>query len=395
MPLTPFRTLRSRRLAPGLVAAALAAGALIGSGGPATAQTAAPSPTLSGTAARVAHERTIVEAAIRLSRSRAELGELERALADVTARHAAAERVLRETDDRLAQVRTRVVEIRAALQARAAVVYRTRGDRLGMILSVDRTASLAAGDHYAASVAVVDDREMVRLQGLVPALEQQRAEQDVVRRGLADQQARLDGGRADRQATVDRQQSEVDRLGGVPVMGSPVLTGADLAAWFASTGRRARLMDDTPIEDLAETYVGEASAERVRGDLAFAQAVLETGGFAHAADSNFAGIGACDSCTSQYRFPSPRDGVRAHIQLLRNYADPLSRAATLANPPEVTLHGSDPVRAARAFDTFPFKGRAPLWNVMGAGNWASDPDYARKVLSLYAQMLAFTASRSA
>lgn len=376
-----------------LVAGVVVAGALVGTGSPAPAQTASPAAVPLAAATRVGQERAIVDAAIRLSRSRAELTGIERTLADVAAREAAAERVLRETDERLTGARTRLVEIRAALQSRAAFAYRGHRDRIGIVLAVDRMSSVAAGDHYANAIAVVDDRAMARLQGMIPALEEQRAEQAEVRNGLADQRARLDGGRILRQAAVDRQQGEIDRLGGVPVMGSSVLTGADLAAWFASTGQRAHLMNDAPIEDLAETYVREGAAEGVRGDIAFAQAMLETGGFARATDNNFAGIGACDSCTSQYRFPSPRDGVRAQVQLLRNYADPLSRAATLANPPEATLHGSDPARAAAAFDSFPFKGRAPVWNVMGAGNWASDPDYAGKVLGLYSRMLAFTGSR--
>jgi len=42
----------------------------------------------------------------------------------------------------------------------------------------------------------------------------------------------------------------------------------------------------------------------VRGDLAFAQAVLETGSFGHALDNNYSGIGACDSCTSEFLFPT-------------------------------------------------------------------------------------------
>ncbi|HEX6311173.1 MAG TPA: hypothetical protein VF152_06070, partial [Acidimicrobiia bacterium] len=34
------------------------------------------------------------------------------------------------------------------------------------------------------------------------------------------------------------------------------------------------------------------------------------------------------------------------------------------------------------------KGKAPTWNVMGNGNWATDPAYAGKVLSLYNHMRA-------
>src|SRR5947209_18071481 len=98
-------------------------------------------------------------------------------------------------------------------------------------------------------------------------------------------------------------------------------------------------------------YVEEGTAEHVRGDLAFAQAIVETGSFAVAAGNNFSGIGVCDSCTGGYAFPTPRDGVRAQIQLLRNYADPDSRADNLANPPSPALYGADGSKAARLYDT--------------------------------------------
>ena len=32
------------------------------------------------------------------------------------------------------------------------------------------------------------------------------------------------------------------------------------------------------------------------------------------------------------------------------------------------------------------------WNVMGAGNWATDPLYAGKVLTIYSRMLTFKAA---
>ena len=398
MPLTRTRPSRSLRH---LLVAALAVATLLGLGLPAAAQTtdgSAPAPDPTTPTTTVAKERTlqeqgIVDATIRLYKVRAELSGVEGDLADVTARLAVAEQALADTDAKLAAARAQLTDVRTRLQSRAAIVYQNHSDRLGMVLSIDRVVNLSAGNHYADSVAAVDNGEIERLQGVVGDLEQQRAQQAAIRQDLADQQARFERSRVDLQAAVDQQQAEIDKLGGVPIMGQSVLTGAELAAWFKSTGQRAHLMNDTPIDDLAEMYVTEGNTENVRGDLAFAQAVLETGSFGHATDNNFAGIGACDSCTSEYLFPSPRDGVRAQIQLLRNYADPFSRASMLKNPPDATLHGADPVRAAQAFDSFPFKGKAPVWNVMGAGNWATDPLYAGKVLTIYSRMLAFKASR--
>ena len=55
---------------------------------------------------------------------------------------------------------------------------------------------------------------------------------------------------------------------------------------------------------------------------------------------------------------------------------------------------SDHSRAAGLYDTFFAKGRTPTWNVMGNGNWATDPGYAQKVLTVYFQMVSFAAKHS-
>jgi hypothetical protein len=83
--------------------------------------------------------------------------------------------------------------------------------------------------------------------------------------------------------------------------------------------------------------------------------------------------------------------VRAQLQLLRSYADPSSTATNLGAAPDPTLFGADPLTAAASFDTFYLKGKVPLWNQMGHGNWATDPNYAGKVLRIYSAMLAFSA----
>ena len=359
-----------------------------GPGGPATP---APTPTTAPppTKERTAQEQALVDATIKLYKVRADLADLMRNLGDLDGRLATAEKALADTEAKLSQARSDLAEVRTSLQERAAIVYQNHSDRLAMALSVDHVVNLSAGNHYADSVAAVDNRDVDRLQGLVTSLSAQRDQQDAARRDLADQKAKLATSFTDLQAEIDRQQAAIDKLGGVPIMGQSLLSAADLATWFKSTGQKVKLAGTTTIDELADMYVTEGAAENVRGDIAFAQAVLETGSFGHATDNNFAGIGACDSCTSEFLFPTPRDGVRAQIQLLLNYADPFSRADHLKNPPDPTLHGTDPVKAASTFDTFPFKGRAPVWNVMGAGNWATDPLYAGKVLTIYLHMLQF------
>ena len=142
------------------------------------------------------------------------------------------------------------------------------------------------------------------------------------------------------------------------------------------------------IGELAELYFEEGEAEHVRRELAFAQSILETGSFGHALDNNYGGIGACDSCNGEIAFPTPRDGVRGQIQLLQQ----LRRSRHRARPTSPTRRrrrstGRDPAAAAAAYDTFFAKGRVPTWNLMGNGNWATDPEYAPKVLGLYFEMV--------
>ena len=172
-------------------------------------------------------------------------------------------------------------------------------------------------------------------------------------------------------------------------MGPSVLSAAEIVTWYRSTGASPRLSGGMTIDQLAEIFIDEGTAENVRGDLAFAQANIETGGFrTGGSDNNFSGLGACGGCGGQNRFPTALDGVRAEIQLLRNYADRDSRAAGLAHPPSPYWYGPDPVTAARNFDSFSAKGSAPTWRVMGNGKWATDPNYSSKVLGTYDKMIA-------
>ena len=365
---------------------------------PTTAPTTAPTapttePVRTGPPERTIAELVIIDQTLKLYKMKADLAGIDKDLADVTAKLADAEKALAETETKLATARGQLADLRAQLQGRAAVMYQRQGDRLGMTLAVNRVVDLSAGSQYADSVAAVDNHEIDRLEGLIDDLIAERDKRSAVREDLATSKSKLAAQHADLQASVDKNAAEVDKLGGVPVLGPPTLTGPELAAWFKSTGQRARLSGTTTIDELADIYVQEGLDENVRGDLAFAQAVLETGSFGHALDNNYSGIGACDSCTSEILFPTPRDGVRAQIQFLLNYADPNSRAANLKHPPDPSLYSPDPAKAAFMFDTFFGKGDAPVWNIMGNGNWATDPLYAGKVLSIFGKMLEFKAQQ--
>jgi peptidoglycan hydrolase CwlO-like protein len=351
--------------------------------------------------------------------------ELESAQADA---HAAANR-LAETEARSAEVQARVTEVQAgiadlqvkipALRAHADELRRVLRERAAALYSSGGPAAVYGPLSVAPSLEharrkILADAAARHDDNLVTELENTAAQLDAAEQQLQTEQADLARQQADLaqlQAQLVSQQVEVDRrvatanaalerarvIGalrarGEPVMGPTVLSGAQMAAWIRAKDYKPRLQ--TSIEDLANIYVEEGNAEGLRGDLAFAQSVVETGGFAASPDNNFAGLGWCDSCAQGTRFPAPRDGVRAQVQHLKNYADSSSRAAGLAHPPSPYWYSTDPIVAARKFDTFFAKGWAPTWSDMGHGNWATDRAYSGKVLRVYADMVAFARTGS-
>ncbi|MGI9577080.1 MAG: glucosaminidase domain-containing protein [Microthrixaceae bacterium] len=169
-----------------------------------------------------------------------------------------------------------------------------------------------------------------------------------------------------------------------PVMGFTQATAADLAAWFHSKGSGGSAT--VSVEALAEMFISEGAAENVAGDLAFVQAMVETGWLRFSGrmphnHNNFSGIGAVDSGSSSAAFPDARTGVRAQIQHLRAYADPWVTSSDLAHPlVDPRFHMVS-------------RGTATTWAHLGNGNWATDPGYSSKIHRLHNDLLSFAATR--
>jgi hypothetical protein len=121
------------------------------------------------------------------------------------------------------------------------------------------------------------------------------------------------------------------------------------------------------IKALARYYVEEAAVEGVNHDVAFAQMCLETGflryGNLVTADmNNFCGLGAIGPGQPGESFPSPRIGVRAHIQHLKAYASEAPLRQDLVDPRyRWVRYGSSPLITGLA------------------GTWAADKEYAVKI----------------
>jgi hypothetical protein len=167
-----------------------------------------------------------------------------------------------------------------------------------------------------------------------------------------------------------------------PILGPTVLTPQQMADFVRSLGGTPRLT--VPLDELARDYVSEGEAAGVRGDVAWAQSILETGAFSFPGggqvlvnDNNFAGIGACDSCKHGFSFESALIGVRAQMQALRIYVDPDLTATTLKEPlvmPKMLNLG--------------FRGRVQTWWDLW-GTWATGAFYGQRVYDIYTRMVDF------
>ncbi|MSO79474.1 MAG: hypothetical protein EXQ79_07680 [Acidimicrobiia bacterium] len=337
------------------------------------------------------------EAAARLALAQEQLTAVETQIAAVQAHIA-------ELEAQIPALRAEVKRLRAMVRERAAALYKGTGPNSKFnALPLNPTLEALRRQRLTEAAAKQDDDTMDQLEETAALLEVTKEELATQQEQLTVEQAAL----AEVESELVAQQGEFDRrvavanaaldraraLGalrarGEPVMGPTILTAAQMAAWWRTRDYSFRVAGTT-IDELAQIFVEEGQAENVRGDLAFAQAIVETGGFHASPNNNFAGMGWCDSCSTGRRFPTARDGVRAQIQHLKNYADRYSLSSGLAHPPSPYWYGSNPATAKRNFDTFFAKGWAPTWTDMGHGNWATSTRYSTSVLNVYNDMVAY------
>lgn len=118
--------------------------------------------------------------------------------------------------------------------------------------------------------------------------------------------------------------------GQYPILGESIVTAQELADYFIQSGY------EYPSEELAkggadsieifcQIYCEEAQAEGIRAEVAFTQAMKETGFLQFGGDVsveqfNFAGIGTTGGGVPGNSYPDVRTGVRAQIQHLKAYA---------------------------------------------------------------------------
>jgi Mannosyl-glycoprotein endo-beta-N-acetylglucosaminidase len=249
-------------------------------------------------------------------------------------------------------------------------------------LDADTLAAAAAGGRYQAAQGTVasDQANLVSATSqaaaaaaLVPPATAQLA---VARQKLNANQRHLAAIKAALAAALKALLGSASAAG-VSILGPPALDAGQLVSWYNAQGFAD--LTSTSITQLAAWYIQAGKAEGVRGDIAFAQAVLETGGFSSPDAvnlNNYAGIGHCDSCASGWAFPSAHAGVIGHLQLLRIFADP---GEPPAGAPQPVLAALTPANQSRS-------GCCQTWESL-TGVWATDPLYAVQILSMYAQMV--------
>lgn len=176
--------------------------------------------------------------------------------------------------------------------------------------------------------------------------------------------------------------------GKTPIMGTSTVTKAQMVKYYnkvATYPQYYKNTDAPTIDAFVQIYIEECAAEGVRADIAFAQAMDETGylrfgGLVHIEDLNFAGMGATDSSNDRKiaEFTSVRMGVRAQIQHLKAYACTDAIKNEIVDPRfELVTRGSAPYVEYLSIPNNPY----------GKG-WASNPTYATDILRIVSNMKA-------
>ena len=193
---------------------------------------------------------------------------------------------------------------------------------------------------------------------------------------------------AEKLAQISGTTATPDETGKTAIMGEAQVTAEQMTAFCLSENEEPRLPSCT-VAELAVMFLEEGKAEGVRGDVAFAQALLETGYFKFGGtvtpeQNNYGGLGALNgnSTGQAASFPGPRSGVRAQVQHLKAYASREALVSECVDPRfSLVLRGSaEYVEWLGAADNPSGRG----WAVPGKG-------YGGKIVTLLKQIAATAA----
>ncbi len=162
------------------------------------------------------------------------------------------------------------------------------------------------------------------------------------------------------------------------ILGGPMATEAQCVNYLLKINPTPDI-SVTP-EELVSYYYEEATREGVRPDVAFAQALHETGNFSYGGtvtpdQNNYCGLGTTSDYVQGGYFPSAQIGVRAHIQHLLAYATTRLPSEEIVDPRYLMvrdIYGSMTL---------------PSWLDLN-GRWAvPGTTYGQRIMNIFQQIL--------
>ncbi len=162
------------------------------------------------------------------------------------------------------------------------------------------------------------------------------------------------------------------------ILGTPLASQQQCVKYLLSVNPRPAI--SVSPETLVSYYYEEGSREGVRPDVAFAQALKETGFFRYggtvtADQNNYCGLGTTSTEVKGAYFPSSQLGVRAHIQHLLAYASTRKPVEPVVDPRYQLVRSSYGKRTLGRWEDL--NGR---WAVPGHS-------YGQSILSMFKDML--------
>lgn len=139
---------------------------------------------------------------------------------------------------------------------------------------------------------------------------------------------------------TDAQRWKIGEESLTSIEGATITTADEFAKYYNSKKKSYPYSGNSEaptIEKFAQIYIEECNAEGIRAEVAFCQAMKETGwlqfgGDVKANQYNFAGIGATGGGKPGHSFGSIRTGIRAHVQHLKAYANKEALKNTCVDP---------------------------------------------------------------
>lgn len=164
-----------------------------------------------------------------------------------------------------------------------------------------------------------------------------------------------------------------------PTIGTPIITqskaSVEQMVKFLESNNHCPLINCS-IEELCQTFLEEGEIEGVAGDIAFCQAIKESGWFRFGGDvlpeqNNFCGLGTTSNGVKGNYFETPRLGIRAQIQHLQAYACEDELEEVCVDPRYKYVD----------------RGSAKTWEQLN-GKWAvPGNDYGQDILRLHKSLL--------